>query len=247
MENKPLEPAHKPLEQLELNVKQPPAIKISCPACSSPIKATALNINDKIGKCSSCDSVFSFEQEVQQLQTLAPAKKEVARPAGIDLYHFHDDLDITIQQPLNAVEVVLAVFSVVFLLLFCLIYFVKGEAFLGIPISLAVGIYPFFQLANRHKHFIYLDINDRFLNIKWRPKKFHHDISVSTQELRQLYVKFNTTTNQASLFGILDTTEGQKHVKLLPDINGLTKARFLEQEIERHLGITDEEVAEETR
>ena len=114
------------------------------------------------------------------------------------------------------------------------------------PISLAVGVYPFFQLANRHKHFIYMDINQHFLNVKWRPKKFYSDISISTQELSQVYVKFSATTNQAILYGILDTAEGQKHVKLLSEITG-TKARYLEQEIERHLGIEDYEVPEETR
>lgn len=247
MENKPLESYHKPLEKLKLSGSQQSAIKISCPACDSPIKAADLNINDKIAKCSSCDSVFSFEQEVHQLLTLSPAKQEVAKPTGVDLYHFHDDLEISLEQPLSPLEVILATFSAVFFILFVLIYFLKGDFFWGMPISVITGAYGFYQMANRHKHFIYIDVTDRFLNVKWRPKKFHHDISVPTSELSQLYVKFSTTSNQAILYGILDTAEGQQHVKLLPEISGLTKARYLEQEIERHLGIVDEVVPEETR
>lgn len=247
MENKPLESYHKPVEKLELSGSQQSAIKISCPACNGPVKASNLNINDKIAKCGSCDSVFSFEQEVQQLLTISPSKQEVAKPAGVDLYHFHDDLEISLEQALSPLDVILAAFSAIFFILFVLIYFLKGDFFWGLPISVITGAYGFYQMANRHKHFIYIDVTDRFLNVKWRPKKFHHDISVPTSELSQLYVKFSTTSNQATLYGILDTAEGQKHVKLLPEIPGLTKARYLEQEIERHLGIVDEVVPEETR
>ena len=85
MENKPLKSYHKPLEKLELNeTKQSTFIRINCPSCDSPVNAADLNINDKIAKCSSCDSVFSFEQEIQQLLSLSPIKQEVAKPAGID-------------------------------------------------------------------------------------------------------------------------------------------------------------------
>ena len=46
---------------------------------------------------------------------------------------------------------------------------------------------------------------------------------------------------------ILNGIEGQKHVPLIPVLGSLSKARYLEQEIEKHLGIIDREVLEEIK
>ena len=44
---------------------------------------------------------------------------------------------------------------------------------------------------------------------------------------------------------IVNGFDGQKHVKLTQTMARLPKAQYLEQEIERHLGIVDKKVSEE--
>jgi len=39
----------------------------------------------------------------------------------------------------------------------------------------------------------------------------------------------------------------QKHVRLIPNLDSKSKALYMEQEIEKHLGIIDREVLEETK
>ena len=43
---------------------------------------------------------------------------------------------------------------------------------------------------------------------------------------------------------IVNGAEGQRHVVLIPKVSSLSKAKYLEQEIEKHLGIKDRKVPE---
>lgn len=44
---------------------------------------------------------------------------------------------------------------------------------------------------------------------------------------------------------IINGADGQKHIVLISKVLSLSKAKHLEQEIEKHLGIIDREVLEE--
>lgn len=248
MENKPLEKYKAKLADLELPKEKTPFTKINCPSCQTEVPAQNLDLEGKVAKCGSCNAVFSIQNDLDGLAQLSPAKKEVVRPAGIDIYHFHDDLDITVQQPLHALDILGAIFLPFLGIIGLIASFVKGELFWMGIISWILSAYPFYQLATRDKHKIQIGVNQHFINIKWRPRKFHHDLSIPLQDVTQLYVKqHGSATNYNTLFVILDTAEGQKHLKILPEIPSLTMARYLEQEIERHLGIEDQEVPEETK
>ena len=48
-----------------------------------------------------------------------------------------------------------------------------------------------------------------------------------------------------SVYMIVNSAMGQKHVKLISSVDSLSKARFIEQEIERHLSIPDRRIPEE--
>ena len=44
---------------------------------------------------------------------------------------------------------------------------------------------------------------------------------------------------------IVNDLKGQKHVELIKSVNSRTKAKYIEQEIEKQLGITDRRVPDE--
>ena len=54
-----------------------------------------------------------------------------------------------------------------------------------------------------------------------------------------------TNTALPGICMIVNSLEGQKHVDLIHHAGTLSKAKFIEQEIERHLGIIDRKVPEE--
>ena len=47
------------------------------------------------------------------------------------------------------------------------------------------------------------------------------------------------------VFLIVNGAHGQKHVELIQSVNTRSKAKYIEQEIERHLGIPDRRVPDE--
>ncbi len=217
--------------------------KIECPSCSNTIPAKDMNINDKIAKCNECDSVFSFQEEITALVALPPAKQEVIRPEGIDIFHYNDELDITMTQPQNVVEVLLAIFFPIFAFLFSAIFYKESGNMLFAVLPWTICLLLFYRLFNASKHKVYFSIDDQYMTIKWRPKKFNKDQQFNIEDIDQIYVR--STPTHHSVYMIVNGLEGQKHLKLIPNMQSLSKARYLEQEIERQIGIVDRRIPEE--
>lgn len=246
--NSPVLMQHKPLEKTKLELKNlgktfPKVFKkITCPSCESEVPAQDLNINDKIGKCGSCNVIFPFHETVESFNQQSLVSQELIRPEGIDLFHFQDELEITIKgQPAeNAFDLIvlgLATLSFIFLEIMLLTESFAWSWFLPNTLLIVYAIYAYFRRKNS---FIHLDIDNQYLNIRWRPKKMVKDRSYSVHDIDQIYI------NKAhQLMMIVNGDDGQKHVKLTPKIGGLTKAKYLEQEIEKKLGITNRKVPEE--
>ncbi len=238
---------HKPLDKYKLelkNLKKKPAKvfkRLNCPACEAPIPADNMNLHDKIGKCSSCDALFPFHEEILDFSNKPTIKQEVIRPEGIDIFHFQEELDITIQQPTTGFDGFFLILSTIFLLVLEF-YFIIGFP-VWIPAMFALApIYTLINFMNRSKHKVYLTINEQTLTIKWRPKKFIKDKVYDVHDIDQIYVN---KLNGVSM--IINGHDGQKHIKLLPKLSSPSKAKYLEQEIEKHLGIIDREVLEEKK
>lgn len=232
------------LKKLSLDPK-PTFHKITCPSCSKGVPSTNLSINDKIAKCDHCDAVFSFKEEIKDLLVEEKVKQEIIRPEGIDLFHFQEELDITLQQPYSVWSAILLFFGTLLGILFTFITIVKpGTTVIALTIaSWLLTVYPIYSWINHSKNKIFISINERLLNIEWRPKKGKKDQSFDRQDIDQLYLRRGEGGFNINM--IINGLEGQKHILLVPRVNSLSKARYLEQEIEKHLGIIDREVLEE--
>ena len=220
---------------------------ICCPNCASEVPADHLNINDKIGKCGSCQAVFSIEKDIQGLQlNKQKIKQEILRPEGIELFEFKEELEISFEQPMNGFEWVM--FIVV------MIAFMGGSivsietqnvypflAFAIVPTILSILYY--IRRKSKHRKFIFID--DHYLSIMWRPNLFNTNQRYAIDDISQLYVKFNPNMGDWQLRMIIDEGHGQKHVKI-SSVNTASKAKYLEQVLEAQLGIQDVVVPEET-
>lgn len=244
MKNEPLEQYKMELKEVELDTPSP-FKKIGCPSCEADVPADNININDKIAKCSNCHVVFPFEAEISHLTQSQPKiKQEVLRPEGIDMFYYKDELDITIKQPLLVTEGMIAGFVPVFAFMFIAIYFSKGTIPLAFPlVTSLISIAAWINLFARRNHKIHIAMDDRHLSIIRRPKKFIKDQHYRINDIDQVYIK--GPTGMTSLYMIVNGNKGQKHVKLISNIDSISKARFIEQEVERHLGIPDRSIPEE--
>ena len=124
-------------------------------------------------------------------------------------------------------------------------FLTKGIPWIVPLTSWGLLMFPLYNIFHRKYHKRFLTIDSKFLYIKWRPKKLVKDKKYPIDEIDQIYVKnvsgFNT------IYMVVNSDDGQKHIRLIGQIRSFSKARYLEQEIERHLGIKDREVPEETK
>ncbi len=221
-------------------------VPVSCPSCNTPPSIEQINIHDKIAKCESCATVFSFDQEVKYLaQTNEKVEEEnIARPAGIEKSYFHHELELTMKQPTGGGWIAMAIGLVFIAGLIYLIHLKEGFSVYW-PASVgALALFFFYKYWNSPNEKIYTIIDDQYLSIAYRPKNLRKDKLIATQEIEQLYVK-TIASNYYTLYAILNSPEGQKHVKIISYIDSRNKARYMEREIEKYLGIEDRRLPEE--
>lgn len=245
MNRDPLE-QFKHVERVELGKAEPEKkfTKITCPSCSAGVSAEDINIHDKIAKCSSCSAIFPFEQEVLALQTLTKTKEEVRRPEGIEVFQHQNNLELIIDQPLHPLEIIIPTFLYLFAFMFTAIFFTKGMAkglFFG---TWVLTIASTISLIGRKKHKAYLEVDEDYIGIYWKPRKFYKNKRFPIADVDQVYTK--SFGGRGSVYLILNGADGEKHVKLMENLESKSKARFIEQEIERHLKIRDRAIPEET-
>ena len=218
--------------------------KVTCPSCEQSVKAEDINIQDQIAKCGSCDGVFSFAGKIHMPGVSKKVRQELIRPEGIEIFEFRDELEITMQQPFTLWEILVMCIYPLILLSITIGYFEEGLNIMMPLVAWAGGIAFGINVFFRKKQKVHLTIDDKYLSILWQPKKLQRDQSYRIEDIDQIYVK--KIDGVHTIFAILNTMKGQKHVKLISRISGISKAHFLEQEIERYLGITDRVVPEES-
>ncbi len=244
------EEQYRPAEKLELKEikKEFPKVykKVYCPSCEEEVIADDLNLQNSIAKCGSCNIIFSIEEEVESVKTKKEMKQEIFRPEGIDLFHYKDDLDITIQQHIQGLDVAGLIFMPTLAFFSFVLHFAKGIPIL-IPVIFTLGaLFFIYRALNYSNNKTYIDINNRSLSIKYRPRHFKKDKTFDANEIDQLYVRHAVDgSGYYSIYMIINGLEGQKHEKLIT-VNTLSKAKYLEQEIERYLNIEHRKVAEAT-
>ncbi len=218
-------------------------VKIACPSCAENIPAVDININDKIAKCSDCNSVFSIQGDVNSLLISQGHRHELIRPEGIDLFYFGDELDITIQQPVSILEVIMLSIFPMFAFLFAL-GAMKGKVDVIVPMVLgAIAVIPIISMLFKKRHKIYVNIDREYLSVEWKPKFLNPDKLFKVADVKQIYV--SKLNEYFHLNAVIDEGAGQKHVKIISNLKGQGKAKFLEQVIEKYLDIENIPVLEE--
>ena len=244
------EEQYKPAEKLELKKlkKEFPKVfkKVHCPSCEKEVNADDLNLQNSMAKCSCCNVIFSIQEEVESVKTKKEMKQEIFRPEGIDLFYYKDDLDITIQQHIQGLDAFGIILLPALAFFAFVLHFAKGIPLL-FPVIFTLGtLFFIYRAMNYSNNKTYIDINDRSLSIKSRPRHFKKDKTFDANEIDQLYVRHAVDgSGYYSIYMIINGLEGQKHEKLLT-VNTLSKAKYLEQEIERYLHIEQREVPEAT-
>ncbi len=235
------------LEDIHERVELPKSYtQICCPNCNEDVPTEEINIHDKIGKCNSCQGVFSIEDQLKGLSTISQKiKQEILRPEGIEMFYYKDELELSYHQPVVWFEWIILILSTLFIMPGIVIS-IEEKVFMPFILLTIVPIIIGLIYAIRHKakHRIYITIDDKELIVQRKPRKFIRDKSYYTRDIDQIYIKKRPDLGLWNIMMIVDEGEGQKHIKLTT-ASSASKAKFLEQEIESHLNIQDIVVPEE--
>ena len=170
-------------------------------------------------------------------------KQEFFRPEGIELFHYKDDLEISIKQHVEGFDAYGLYFSPLFAI-FAIFLFSVGDISVYFPmITTLISLYFIIKAILYRKYRTYIDISDRSLTLKYRPQNFKKDKIFSAEDIDQVYLKHSSDGIGVAIHLIINGQKGQHHQKLL-SVKNLSKAKYIEQEIERYLGIEDRKVLE---
>lgn len=237
---------HADLPDLEQTSK---GAKVHCPGCAVEVPVSDINIVDMVGKCHSCNSIFSFAQTVQQLLASSDdlITDDIGRPEGIELNYFQDELEISAKQEFPVLDTILACVAP-FTSLIGLGMFV-GEGWIGglflMIASLLVFVYSVVKLIRSKRNRIYINIDHHRVEVIFRPKNWVKDKSFSTGDIEQVFVKADPVMGGHAVFLVVNGVVGQSQKRLIGGIKSLLKAKYIEQEIERHLEIPNKKIAGE--
>ncbi|MCE8426296.1 MAG: hypothetical protein J5U17_11035 [Candidatus Methanoperedens sp.] len=223
-------------------------MEIYCKICKSKIPASNIDSNRLIAKCDRCNSVIEFKDEVSKTLKI-PKIGEIKLPKKITIDTDKFGLNITIRW-FRYLYLFLA-FFVVFLDVFIIRdvmrnreYFMSGNY--NTALSVLIGIFLTYLLLIGLINKTYIMVNPQSLIIKQGPIPGWGNKNLNTGELKQFYSKKEeshyedgTTSYSYELHAI---TRSGKDIKLLSSLENTEQLLFIEQEIEKFLGIKDENV-----
>lgn len=232
-------------------------MQIRCTECGRTIPAADINLDLVLAKCSHCDNVFSFADKFG----LPPSDKPtVEQPKGIHVENWGTDLTITYRWYDH---------STWLLVLFCLFWdgvlvaiysamisqLLSGKFDFGLAFGLlfplihvAVGLGLTYTCAAMFLNRTTIRISRGDLHVSHGPLPYGWAVTLLAADVQQLYCvrkehrNKNSTSYTYDLNALLRSGVSQTLVK---NISRYERARFLEQQIEQHLVIDDQRVAEE--
>ena len=241
------------LELGDLKHQRIEAQKIKCPSCTSLVPSVNLNIHTNIAKCNSCDVIFSFRDHVEKLSNQHGISQEILQPEGVEISRFRDELDISVEQNWGIIELILfSLFPLLILLITSIIVEripstdIAKVGLITFWLTSIIGYISYLFIRKRHKTYVHID--DLNLHIEHRPRKFIKDRQYAIQDIDQVYIKNVVSANGVKgidVLMIVNELGRQKQVELIKYVNSRSKAKYIEQEIERYLGIKDRRVPDE--
>ncbi len=233
-------------------------LQLSCPNCKSDIRGEDINIDKVVAKCANCNTVFSFENELNnELHKPAHKKQEVLLPAGIESYSTDHELDFEINWRKTSKGIGFFVFFTLFwngiVGIFVIMALATGEwkMLLGVSIHLLIGICLLYYVLANMLNTTYITVRRGKLSVEHLPLRFpfYPDRFIPVANIEQVfverYVASKTNNNPDFAFRVKLIETNQNRINLVKGLKQPNHALYIEQEIEKFLKIQDKVIEEE--
>jgi hypothetical protein len=233
-------------------------MQIFCRQCGAEIKAADINLDSMMAKCASCNAVFSFADMYEGITPKSAKRKaydEVPLPKGISVQNDGFQLEIT-RTWFGCSTIAIGGFSLIWngmlWLIFVPVMLSQGlnMEFLFLLPFLAIGIGLLYWTLAGIFNITVIRVDNEKLVVQSGPVPVPGNKTVAAHDIEQIYTKqqvhrgSDSTTYTYELHAV--TYEGKKQ-KLVGNLYDSDQALYIEQEVERFLGIEDRPVRGEYR
>ena len=223
-------------------------MKLSCPECGAQIPADNINLDRMVAKCQDCNAVFSFGDQFGTASgPHSLARLPVPRPADLQIEQTGSEIRFTRRwlHPSHA-----------FLALFVLFWNGVMAVWFGIAISqrlwlmalfgtahAAIGLFVAYAVLAGFLNSTVIRVGMGAIDVTHTPLPWLGNRRLETAAIAQLYCKkvaHRPRRHTSYTHEVHVATRDGRHVQLLSGLESSEQALYLEQEIERYLGIKDQ-------
>jgi hypothetical protein len=217
---------------------------IHCKRCSEPIQAPEVNLDTSIAKCLVCNAVFDIRDQINGSSPKSRTLVDIPK-------------NMKIQSTMDGLEIIRKWFSkkIIALLVFCLFWDGFMVVWFGIAlkegqwamaafgtIHALVGLGLSYYLVCGFVNRTHIEISFRNISIQHQPMPWPGNKVIPIGDVKQVFTKRKVHRNKngsSYTYGVhfLDHTDQEK--KLFPGLESAEQALYIEQEIEKTLGIKD--------
>ena len=232
---------------------------LNCPECQTHIISEDIHLVQTIAKCKSCNNIFEFTDQLKEAGFPTPYrhKPEIFNiPPGIDILHLMNELEIKINwrrsakyfTPFFALVWNVFVFFHSFIMIFS-----SGNTsiFLFYIPFYAAGIYLMYKSLGLFLNNTYITVDVDKILVEHKPINFliQKDQYLPSEDVDQVYVTRHEVgkrnDNPVYAWSVEVKMKDGEIISLVKELHALKYARFIEQEIEKHLDIRDRPVSGE--
>jgi hypothetical protein len=231
-------------------------MKLICPDCSGSIKSDDVNITMLVAKCAHCDSVFSFAGHFMDVDPghrpaviPEPEHVDLALPKGLHVNNDGDRLTITRRWFTCAALPILgfaALWDLFLVFWYVNVMSVDGMfsvlamifPLLHVAVGVSMTYYGIANVLNRTE----IVVDKETIEIAHGPIPWRGGRTVHTAAVKQLYVhreekRKRNSTGMTETFSVHALLADHASVPLVTGLKSRFQALYIEQEIERQLGI----------
>ena len=214
---------------------------ITCKNCSKEIPSQDADQEHHLIICPACKAVFKVTDKGNTLVPVNPPPRGL--PIGTSIEVVDNELIIT-HRKLRLTHIGLSI--VVFPLLFFGLFFsdLATAEFLFNPLTWMVFGLAYYALTGYvNRTVVY--VNPKLLRVRHGPLLPRRNSQIKVKDIKQLYVKQHvqrTKKGSTTTYQLYVTNRNGQKTELASGLDSPEQALFLEQEVERYLGIEDKPV-----
>ncbi len=216
-------------------------MKILCPACGQEVGAKDVDLLQRLAKCVGCNNVFSFGDKVEGSVFSSLERPNIEMPKRFEISNGPEGF--VIRRKWLGPEIY-------FLFFFCLawngfmIFFIslaRTFSFIMIP-HLTVGIVVAYAALAHLFNTTTITILYDAISLRHAPVPVLGGKTIARGDIQQLYSKETVSHgkhNDTYTYGVNVILNGGGDIELIGGFQGKEDAIFIEQQIEKRLGISD--------